>query len=385
MFLERLLKTNEPLVSAAFDMQQHGVILPDTYILDLDAITRNAEVMKKEADSYGIKLYFMLKQLGRNPLVAKRIQEIGFAGAVCVDFREALTMKENGIHLGNVGHLVQTPRAAMDEIVSAHPEVMTVYSVEKAKEIGATAQRHGFVQPIMLRMLGKDDDLYPGQYGGFPLENLDAVVDEIESINGVRIAGVCSFPCLLYSDETHEVMPMPNAGTVRKAAQMLEEKGYKNLELNMPSVSCTATIPEVAKLGGTHMEPGHGLTGTTPYHRDHDAAERIGYVYVSEVSHNLGNKGYCYGGGHYRRSHASGALVGTNLSNAKTVQVTPPIDESIDYHFELSEPCHVDDCVLMCFRTQIFVTRSEVAVVSGISTGAPKLEGIYDSQGRSLR
>ena len=90
MFLERLLKTNEPLVSAAFDMQQHGVILPDTYILDLDAITRNAEVMKKEADSYGIKLYFMLKQLGRNPLVAKRIQEIGFAGAVCVDFREAL-------------------------------------------------------------------------------------------------------------------------------------------------------------------------------------------------------------------------------------------------------------------------------------------------------
>ena len=155
MFLERLLKTNEPLVSAAFDMQQHGVILPDTYILDLDAITRNAEVMKKEADSYGIKLYFMLKQLGRNPLVAKRIQEIGFAGAVCVDFREALTMKENGIHLGNVGHLVQTPRAAMDEIVSAHPEVMTVYSVEKAKEIGATAQRHGFVQPIMLRMLGR--------------------------------------------------------------------------------------------------------------------------------------------------------------------------------------------------------------------------------------
>ena len=51
MFLERLLKTNEPLISAAFDMQQHGVILPDTYILDLDMITRNAEAMKKEADS----------------------------------------------------------------------------------------------------------------------------------------------------------------------------------------------------------------------------------------------------------------------------------------------------------------------------------------------
>lgn len=385
MFLERLLKTNEPLVSAAFDMQQHGVILPDTYILDLDMITCNAEAMKKEADSYGIKLYFMLKQLGRNPLVAKRIQEIGFEGVVCVDFREALTMKENGIRLGNVGHLVQTPWAAMEEIVAAHPDIMTVYSVEKAKEIGKAAVRHGFVQPIMLRVLGKDDDLYPGQCGGFPLENLDAVVKEIERIDGVHIAGVCSFPCLLYSDEAHEVMPMPNAETVKQAAQRLEELGYKDLELNMPSVSCTATIPEVAKLGGTHMEPGHGLTGTTPYHRDHDAVEGIGYVYVSEVSHSLGSKSYCYGGGHYRRSHVAGALVGISTSDMKVVHVTPPTDESIDYHFELSESCHIDDCVIMCFRTQIFVTRSEVAVVSGISTGAPKLEGIYDSQGRFLR
>ena len=385
MFLERLLKTNEPLVSAAFDMQQHGVILPDTYILDLDMITCNAEAMKKEADSYGIKLYFMLKQLGRNPLVAKRIQEIGFEGVVCVDFREALTMKENGIRLGNVGHLVQTPWAAMEEIVAAHPDIMTVYSVEKAKEIGKAAVRHGFVQPIMLRVLGKDDDLYPGQCGGFPLENLDAVVKEIERIDGVHIAGVCSFPCLLYSDEAHEIMPMPNAETVKQAAQRLEELGYKDLELNMPSVSCTATIPEVAKLGGTHMEPGHGLTGTTPYHRDHDAVEGIGYVYVSEVSHSLGSKSYCYGGGHYRRSHVAGALVGISTSDMKVVHVTPPTDESIDYHFELSESCHIDDCVIMCFRTQIFVTRSEVAVVSGISTGAPKLEGIYDSQGRFLR
>ena len=385
MFLERLLKTNEPLVSAAFDMQQHGVILPDTYILDLDMITCNAEAMKKEADSYGIKLYFMLKQLGRNPLVAKRIQEIGFEGVVCVDFREALTMKENGIRLGNVGHLVQTPWAAMEEIVAAHPDIMTVYSVEKAKEIGKAAVRHGFVQPIMLRVLGKDDDLYPGQCGGFPLENLDAVVKEIERIDGVHIAGVCSFPCLLYSDEAHEVMPMPNAETVKQAAQRLEELGYKDLELNMPLVSCTATIPEVAKLGGTHMEPGHGLTGTTPYHRDHDAVEGIGYVYVSEVSHSLGSKSYCYGGGHYRRSHVAGALVGISTSDMKVVHVTPPTDESIDYYFELSESCHIDDCVIMCFRTQIFVTRSEVAVVSGISTGAPKLEGIYDSQGRFLR
>ena len=45
-----------------------------------------------------------------------------------------------------------------------------------------------------------------------------------------------------------------------------------------------------------------GLTGTTPYHAAHpDAPERPAYLYVSEISHTLGDCSYCYGGGHYRR------------------------------------------------------------------------------------
>ena len=39
----------------------------------------------------------------------------------------------------------------------------------------------------------------------------------------------------------------------------------------------------------------------------------------------------------------------------------------------------------MCFRAQLFVTRSEVAVVSGLFAGAPKLEGIFNTQGTRLR
>ena len=41
--------------------------------------------------------------------------------------------------------------------------------------------------------------------------------------------------------------------------------------------------------------------------------------------------------------------------------------------------------VLAAFRTQIFVTRSDVAVVSGIQTGQPRIEGIYDSLGKQIR
>lgn len=297
-------------------------------------------------------------------------------------------MAEAGVPLGNVGHLVQTPRAAISRIVAAHPDIMTVYSVEKATEIGAAAQEQGFVQPIMLRVIGEGDMLYPGQYGGFPLDGLDDTVDAIEKLPGVRIAGVCSFPCLLFSEQESRVVPTPDAETVRRAASALEARGYHDLQLNMPSASCTDTVGIVAELGGTHMEPGHGLSGTTPWHAcpaGNNAPEGVAYAYVSEVSHNLNDRSYCYAGGHYRRGHLSNALVGTSLADAKRVRVTPPADECIDYHFELSEPSRVDDCVLMCFRTQLFVTRSEVAVVSGLSDGKPQLEGIFDTQGHQLR
>lgn len=386
MFLDRLVETNRPLAELALAWEADGTVLPDTYLIDLDMICRNASLMKAAADDAGISLYFMLKQLGRNPILGHRLAELGLSGAVCVDFREALVMAEAGVPLGNVGHLVQTPHAALGRILAARPEIMTVYSIEKAREIGAEAKHQGFVQPIMLRVLGSDDTLYSGQYGGFELARLERAVDELERVAGVRIAGVCSFPCLLFSEKTDELEPQPNAQTVREAAELLEARGYEGLQLNMPSASCTHSVPIVAALGGTHMEPGHGLSGTTPYHAAHpDEPEGVAYAYVSEVSHSLGEASYCYGGGHYRRGHLRSALVGRSLDVACRVEAIPPTDESIDYHFELSRTLPVGEPVLMCFRTQLFVTRSEVAVVSGLSEGRPCLEGVFDTQGRRIR
>ena len=162
MFLQTLLERNRPLAELGLKWQQQGKILPDTYLLDLDTICQNAAAMKAEADKYGIRLYFMLKQIGRNPVVAKALMDIGFAGAVCVDYREALTMIENHIPVGNVGHLVQVPTAAMDRIVAARPDIMTVYTLDKVRQIGESAQKHAFVQPIMLRVLDQGDMLYSG-------------------------------------------------------------------------------------------------------------------------------------------------------------------------------------------------------------------------------
>ena len=182
MFLDRLLTSNPALAELAFEWHRQGIIEPDTYVLDLDAIAQNARAMQNEACECGITLYYMLKQIGRNPLIAQAVEGAGFRGAVCVDWREALVMARAGMHLGNVGHLVQTPVSVLPEIVAAKPDIMTVYSIEKARQIGEAAAKLELQQPIMLRVLGPNDTLYSGQYGGFRIEELRPVIEELEKI-----------------------------------------------------------------------------------------------------------------------------------------------------------------------------------------------------------
>ena len=59
-------------------------------------------------------------------------------------------------------------------------------------------------------------------------------------------------------------------------------------------------------------------------------------------------------------------------------------DSSIDYTLPLAGEYPVSSAVVLCFRTQIFVTRSDVVLVSGIHRGEPEIVGRYDSLGNSL-
>lgn len=384
MFLEKTRQENEKLIACAFDLHQRGLISPDTYILDLDMIRRNGEMMLKEAQETGVKLFFMTKQFGRNPLVATMLQDLGFDGAVAVDFREAETLRKAGIQLGNVGHIVQIPKAQIPVILEAKPHTLTVYTLEKMKEIDEAAKALERVQDITLRIIGKEDFLYPGQYGGFTLEELPQVVETAKSFTHVRISGVTSFPCFLYSEMSKKVESTPNLKTVLEGKRQLEELGLTIKDVNLPSVTTTATLKAIRNAGGTHGEPGHSLTGTTPYHRQAKGEESPAMVYVSEVSHQLEGMSYAYGGGSYARSHVAKALVGKNLEDSVITDVIPPRADNIDYYIALEGNHHVSDTVVMAFRTQIFVTRSHVAVVDGIQQGTPKLLGIFDAQGSKL-
>ncbi|WP_435873794.1 hypothetical protein [Polycladomyces subterraneus] len=56
----------------------------------------------------------------------------------------------------------------------------------------------------------------------------------------------------------------------------------------------------------------------------------------------------------------------------------------MDYYIGLDQNLTIGDTVIMAFRTQVFVTRSDVAVVKGLSSGKPELVGIYDSLGKEI-
>ena len=381
MFVERLQKDNPKFIEAIVRLQQAGKLLPDSYAVDMEQYRANAKAIVESANAKGIKLYFMLKQLGRNPVLARELVKLGYAGAVVVDFKEAQVMMRHNIPIGNVGHLVQIPEGMVKEVVAYGPEVITVYTADKVRSISRAAAELGREQKILVRVFGDGDMIYPGQTAGVHLNDLSAFLAEIRSLPGIRVAGITSFPCFLYSAEEDDIAPTPNLQTVLKAKDILIENGIEPQIINTPSTTCCRTLERMAEYGCNCGEPGHGLTATTPHHVASEQPERSCIAYVSEVSHNFDGLGYCYGGGFYRRSHVENALVGRSADALRPMKVIPPSVEAIDYHFGLSEGCAVGETVIMAFRFQVFVTRSDMVLLEGVSSGEPVVSGVWDSLG----
>ena len=378
MFLERLAKTNPALLQIAKYLHQKGSIDPDTYVLDVDGILENAKMQVESASECGLELFLMTKQFGRNPYLAERIVKKGFKGVVAVDIRDALSMIEQGVPLSHVGHLVQIPTHKLETVLSYGVQYMTIYSIEKAAEINAICEKLEKVQSILLKIWQPGDFLYPGQEGGFKMDTLLACIQQIKKFSHVKIVGLTAFPCLLYNQEENRVQETPNARTLREAKAKLDNVlGYPMI-LNMPSCTQAQTIRMLQKMGANQAEPGSSLLGMTP----NEGAEKVTMVYVSEIAHHYDKWSYSYGGGAYPRGVIQTAYVQNENDTIEKVNVAQPLAEHIDYHIKLEGHLPIGATVLMCFRTQMFVTRSKVALVEGISKGAPKLIGIYDSQGR---
>ncbi|MCL4395820.1 MAG: alanine racemase [Chloroflexi bacterium] len=388
MFLDITRARNPRLIEAALVLHRERMLPPNCFVIDVDTVAANAALLQQAADKNGISLYFTTKQIGFNPLLAKRVVEAGIPKAIAVDMREASVLSRNDIPIGHVGHLGQIPCDMIGPVLRLKPEVVTVFSQEKAEQISRVAARDGGQVQLLLRVASENDSFYTNQEGGIGLDHLLEAACCISKLPNVRIVGVTSFPCLQFDDESRTLKPTHNFQTMLKAAGVLRsELGIQIEQVNAPGNTCVGSMALLAEMGATHGEPGHALTGTTYLHAGSEQPEMPAIAYVSEVSHLYGNRAYVFGGGVYRRAKVNNALVGSRLDRMAKSTVLPSDPTAIDYYVSMELPSdqrvEIGDTVIVCSRAQIFVSRSYVAVVKGIQAGNPALLGLFDALGRA--
>lgn len=159
----------------------------------LTRVIENGKRLLDVAGQHGISLYLMTKQVGRNPWLAEKLLQLGYEGIVVVDYKESRVMRRAGLPVAHQGHLVQIPSRLVNEAVAQGTEVITLFSLEKAREVSAAAVKAGCEQNVMLKVYDKDDFLYPGQESGFPLMYLTDVVNEIRRLPGLRLSSLTHF------------------------------------------------------------------------------------------------------------------------------------------------------------------------------------------------
>ncbi len=187
MFLEALKKQNSKLIDATLVLHEQGLLLPDSYIIDLEQFKVNAQLIKDKADEFGIKLYGMTKQFGRNAILAKTLEEVGYEGVVAVDYKEARVLHKQGVRISHLGHLVQPPESMLNEIIQEiQPEIITVYSLEKAQTISDIALKLGMTQKVLVKFIDEGDALYANQESGFQLSEMANVLFELSQMEALK-------------------------------------------------------------------------------------------------------------------------------------------------------------------------------------------------------
>jgi len=164
------------------------------------------------------------------------------------------------------------------------------------------------------------------------------MVAAIGKIPGLDVAGITTFPALLFDDDKQAVVPDHNLSTLERTAASCARPAWQGSRSTHPAP--VVVLQTLADAGATQVEPGNGLTGTTPLHAVRDLPE--------------------------------------------SALIPPPA--MIDYYGQLDAADHpsirIGDSVVLGLRPQIFFTRASVAPVSGISSGGAKVEDIWTSDGR---
>ena len=390
MLFDRLMKRNPGLIEAAIDLHQRGDVPPATFLVDLDAIADNARTMAEEAHKHGLRVFLMTKQNGRNPYITQVALAQGIDTTVVVETIEARIVHRFGLPIGHVGHLSNIPLSAIPEVVAMEPEYITVFTVESARAISAAARALGREQGLYVRVNKAGDEIFRGMVGGWTEDECIAGTAPILELPNVRLAGLTSFPTTSYrTRDPRQAVPTDSFHTMMRAKEKLEDAfGLSDLRVNAPSFNNTATFAMLASHGATDVEPGTGLLGSSLAHAYHDLAEKPAQIFVSEVMHHWEGETYTLGGGlTYLETYGGQVdyplrcMIGSSFAEAKDNFLKLLERGVIDYHVVCGEggTSKVGDTALYALHPQYFVNRAYVGVVSGVSRGTPKLEGLFDS------
>jgi predicted amino acid racemase len=394
MFLDVLIRRNPDFIEAAMMLHQSGAIPPNSYVLDLDAVEKNARIISAQANGLGLKTFAMTKQVGRHSGFCEAVMRGGITRSVAVDMDCAISCHRAGLKTGHLGHLVQVPRRDADfAAAKLQPDYWTVFCDEKAREAAQAAHKASRVQNLLARIQTEGDTFYRGHEGGFPADRICEVASQIDALEGARFAGITTFPALLFDLENRKVTPTPNLDTLSRASEALAAAGRTGIEVNAPGTNSTIMLEALANAGATQVEPGNALHGTTPLHAIEDLPEEPAVLYLSEVSHHHAGTAFCFGGGLYIDpvfpKYDVRAIVSSAPTSSRTAmaRVEIPDYSAIDYYgmIDTSGPVRprVGDTVVFGFRGQAFVTRANVVGVSGISTGVPRVTTIENIFGQA--
>ncbi|MEV7965376.1 alanine racemase [Sphaerisporangium sp. NPDC088356] len=383
------------MVATAIDFHQRGIIPAATYLVDLDAIAANARLMAEESKRHNLRSYLMSKQNGRNPYITRVALAQGIDSTVAVEATEARVIHRYGLPLGHVGHLSNVPKNEVADIVAMHPEVITVFTYEAAKAVSDAAVAQGRHQNLYVRVNKPGDEFFKGMVGGWTEEDCVEGVRRIIELPNVAVIGLTTFVNITYqTPAATAAKPTDTFFTMLRAKALLErELGLKDLRVNAPAFNNCATFKMLAEHGVTDVEPGIGLLGSSLAHAYEDLAETPAQVYVSEVMHHWEGEAYTLGGGLTYVETSGGpheyqveAIIGSTFDEAKD-NFLPLVERGIiDYHGVLADghKAKVGDTAIYALRAQFFVNRCYVAIVSGISTGEPRLERLFDSAANAL-
>jgi predicted amino acid racemase len=389
MFLDLLRRRNPALIEASITLHQAGELPANTFVFDLDAVTANARKISTEAARLNLTPFAMTKQVGRNPDLCRALIAGRIEASVAVDMACARATTRAGMRLGHLGHLAQVSEAEAAAAAAMSPEFWTVFNLEKAEQAAKAAANLGRDQALLARIHADGDDFYSGHEGGFAAVDVIEIADQFDALDAAHFAGVTTFPALLFDSQTGTVRPTRNLRTLEHAATRLRSSGRTDVQINGPGTTSTAVLASLAGAGVTQVEPGHALTGTTPWHAVEDLPELPAVCYVSEVSHHYGGRAFCFGGGMYVDpvfpQYEMQALVGRDAASASLLNATLPPRSAIDYYGQLGftrhESVSVGDTVVFGFRIQAFVTRAYTAGITGLANESPRVAEIYSADG----